>query len=215
MKKIVLLTLAILLCGTVFAQENDPVNTYLDSPNPTAFSPAISSLYQSITAGENLTRSKIYSLYLMNVETRRLVDELMVTADSLPAGERFSLANVLMGMEMLDQAVVLYEGLNEAYPTWSCPWRHKGEAYYKLGEYEAAAGALQEAINTNENHQDAYLWMAFALNELGEYSSALENLERALSMESEEEGGEDSVIPQEQIEALHRELVERLSGATQ
>ncbi len=212
MKKIVLLTLAILLCGIVFAQDNDPVSSYLDSPNPSAFTPAISSIYESISSGTNVTRSKIYSLYLMNVETRRLVDELMVTADSLPAGERFSLANVLLGMEMLDQAVALYEGLNEDYPTWSCPWRHKGEAYFKLGEFEAAAGALQEAINTNENHQDAYLWMAFALNELGEYAAALENLERALSMENTEEGGEDSAIPQEQIEALHRELLERQAG---
>lgn len=211
MKNLIIVLILSLSSVLIFAQGQNPVNAYLSNPGNAAFEAAVQSLCDGISEGENPSRSKIYLLYVLNIESERLIDELMVTVDSLAASDRFTIGNVLMGMEKLDQAVAVYDAINRDFPNWSCPWRHKGEAYYKMGEYEEAVVSLTQAIATNENHVDAYIWMAYALNELGMYEQALTNLERALSL-SPDDGGEhqDEEIPQEQIQALLQELRDRV-----
>jgi tetratricopeptide (TPR) repeat protein len=132
--------------------------------------------------------------------------ELISKADSLAAGERFTLANILLGKEDYANAIPLYDALNRDYPNWSCPWRHKGEAYFNQKNYEAAVTSLQQAIATNTEHYDAYVWMAFSLNELGRYQEALTNLETAMTLSPTEEESEDEVLSPEQIQTLYKEL---------
>jgi len=198
---------ALALC----AEATSPLDDYIDAPDAASFEEAISYLNETAAVPAQEVLSRIQKLYVLNLETERVIDGLLAEADSLPAGQRFSLGNVLMGMEKLDQAVALYDAINRDYPNWSCPWRHKGEAYYKMGEYEEAVAALTQAIATNRDHVDAYIWMAYALNELGQYAQALENLEHALSLDPDDGGEhEDEAIPDEQVQALLQELRQRL-----
>lgn len=208
MKNFVMIIALCLTALSLSASANGSLDDYLENPSPSSFEEAVSYLNANAATPENAVLSQIQMLYILNLESERLIDGLLAEADSLQAGQRFNLANVLLGMEKLDQAVALYDAINRDYPNWSCPWRHKGEAYYKMGEYEEAVAALTQAIATNVNHADAYIWMAYALNELGQYAQALENLEHGLSLSPED--SEDSAIPDQQIQALLQELRQRL-----
>ena len=208
MKNFVMIIALCLTALSLWAEAADPLEGYLASPGAESFGEAVDYLNTVAQSSDNEVLCRIQMLYIMNLESERLIDGLLAEADSLQAGQRFNLANVLLGMEKLDQAVALYDAINRDYPNWSCPWRHKGEAYYKMGEYEEAVAALTQAIATNVNHADAYIWMAYALNELGQYAQALENLEHGLSLSPEE--SEDGAIPDQQIQALLQELHQRL-----
>lgn len=208
MKNFVMIIALCLTALSLWAEAADPLEGYLASPGAESFGEAVDYLNTVAQSSDNEVLCRIQMLYIMNLESERLIDGLLAEADSLQAGQRFNLANVLLGMEKLDQAVALYDAINRDYPNWSCPWRHKGEAYYKMGEYEEAVAALTQAIATNVNHADAYIWMAYALNELGQYAQALENLEHGLSLSPED--SEDSAIPDQQIQALLQELRQRL-----
>lgn len=132
------------------------------------------------------------------------------TTETLSTGERFAKANDLLAKEEYKMAIEMYEGLNKDFPAWSCPWRHKGEAYYKLKNYPAATKALEEAIATNENHYDAYIWLAYSLSEQKMYKEALQNLEIAMKLSPEEEESKDEEISQEHLEKFYNELKQKL-----
>jgi len=128
--------------------------------------------------------------------------------DNLKPGERFALANLYLERDKYDDAISIYNLLNEATPKWSCPWRHKGEALYKSGNYDAAKKSLEMAIETNKEHYDAYLWYAKTLYELKDYKNALRALETAFDLTEELEDSEyDQVIPEEEINQLYQELL--------
>lgn len=211
MKNYVLIIVLCITALSLWAEAADPLEGYLASPGAQSFGEAVDYLNTVAENSDNEVLCRIQMLYIMNLESERLIDGLLAESDSLNASQRFNLGNVLMGMEKLDQAVAIYEAINRDYPNWSCPWRHKGEAYYKMGEYEEAAASLTQAIATNRDHVDAYIWMAYALNEMGQYAEALQNLEYALSLNPEDGGEhEDEEIADEQIQALLQELRERL-----
>ncbi len=81
-----------------------------------------------------------------------------------------------------------------------------GSAYYKLGEYEKAAGRLREAVRINPQHSRAYTTLGLALEEMGDWPGAREAYENAVAMAPDlpytqlardrlEAGGEDSSEP--------------------
>ena len=132
--------------------------------------------------------------------------------DNLKPGERFALANLYLEMDKYADAISIYNLLNEATPKWSCPWRHKGEALFKSGKYDAAKKSLEMAIETNKEHYDAYLWYAKTLYELKDYKNALSALETAFDLTKELEDSEyDQVIAEEDINQLYQELL-KLTG---
>jgi len=197
---------------TLWADENaaDPVKAYLESPDISGFQAAVAQLSTQLGNEDSDFRARLYLHHLCDLEARRMLDGLIADADSLAPGERFSLANYLLGKEDYQTAVQLYDAINEDLPNWSCPWRHKGEALYKLKDYQRAMTALEQAIATNQNHYDAYIWMARAQKELGLYPDALANLDRARKLNPGEEGHEDEEIPAEDIDKLYKELQELL-----
>ena len=197
---------------TLWADENaaDPVKAYLESPDISGFQAAVAQLSTQLGNEDSDFRARLYLHHLCDLEATRMLDDLIADADSLAPGERFSLANYLLGKEEYQAAVKLYDAINEDLPNWSCPWRHKGEALYKLEDYQRAMTALEQAIATNQNHYDAYIWMARAQKELGLYPDALANLDRARKLNPGEEGHEDEEIPAEDIDKLYKELQELL-----
>lgn len=205
--KIFSLTILLLcLAGAAFAHSETPLKDYYNNPDTDTYRNAVDKLSQSIAAGEGVYKAKVNLAYIADYEAQRLIDELLLSPDSLATGERFSLANMLLAREDFAQATKLYDALNKDFPQWSCPWRHKGEALYKQKDFSAAEQALQQAIATNLEHYDAYVWMAFTLNELGRYTEALQNLEKAMTLSPEAEESQDEVLSQEHIQQLYTEL---------
>ncbi len=122
---------------------------------------------------------------------------LAADLDSLTMMNKFQYANLLLALNRNDEAIPIYEDLNASAPAWSCPWRHKGEAFFKSSRLEEAEIALEKAIETRVEHYDAYVMMADVKNEMGKYKEALETLETGFTYL-----GEDIEDPAEEVNDL-------------
>lgn len=208
------LSLAILICMATFAYADaNPLYDYFNHPGEESFRLAVNSLCSAIAEGKNINANRINLAFISQMEASRLGESMQAVADSLAPGERFALANMLLAQEKYASAVELYNKINAETPNWSCPWRHKGEALYKLKNYKAAEKALQEAIATNEQHYDAYLWLAFTQYELKQYKKAWASLEKAKSLSPEAEESADEAISDTQLQELSAKLKKKLHKA--
>jgi len=207
MKKFTFIMLWLLIVVLYCAQES-PVTLYLQNQNLETYKQAVNYLIQIDKEGNSGMQAKLNLAYISNLESLRLMELAKADMDNLKPGERFALANLYLEMDKYDDAISIYNLLNEATPKWSCPWRHKGEALYKSGNYDAAKKSLEMAIETNKEHYDAYLWYAKTLYELKDYKNALRALETAFDLTEELEDSEyDQVIPEEEINQLYQELL--------
>ena len=207
MKKFTFIMLGLLIVVLYCAQES-PVTLYLQNQNLETYQQAVNYLIQIDKEGNSGMQAKLNLAYISNLESLRLMELAKADMDNLKPGERFALANLYLEMDKYDDAISIYNLLNETTPKWSCPWRHKGEALYKSGNYDAAKKSLEMAIETNKEHYDAYLWYAKTLYELKDYKNALRALETAFDLTEELEDSEyDQVIPEEEINQLYQELL--------
>ncbi len=207
MKKFTFIMLWLLIVVLYCAQES-PVTLYLQNQNLETYKQAVNYLIQIDKEGNSGMQAKLNLAYISNLESLRLMELAKADMDNLQPGERFALANLYLERDKYDDAISIYNLLNEATPKWSCPWRHKGEALYKSGNYDAAKKSLEMAIETNKEHYDAYLWYAKTLYELKDYKNALRALETAFDLTEELEDSEyDQVIPEEEINQLYQELL--------
>jgi len=207
MKKFTFIMLWLLIVVLYCAQES-PVTLYLQNQNLETYKQAVNYLIQIDKEGNSGMQAKLNLAYISNLESLRLMELAKADMDNLKPGERFALANLYLERDKYDDAISIYNLLNEATPKWSCPWRHKGEALYKSGNYDAAKKSLEMAIETNKEHYDAYLWYAKTLYELKDYKNALRALETAFDLTEELEDSEyDQVIPEEEINQLYQELL--------
>ena len=207
MKSFIMALTVLCFSTAIFAAEvSDPVSEYLNNPDHTKFGMAVESALDSLAMSSNPNLHKLKLAYITEQEVSILLSDLQSSKAELTTGELFSLANLYLGRSEYGDAIALYDSLNSAYPNWSCPWRHKGEAYYRLKKYNEASTALQQAITTNVNHYDAYIWLALTQKELGQYSAALKNLDKARELSPDAEQSEDKVLSQEQVQSLYQEL---------
>ena len=207
MKKFTFIMLWLLIVVLYCAQES-PVTLYLQNQNLETYQQAVNYLIQIDKENTSGMQAKLNLAYISNLESLRLMDLAKADMDNLQPGERFALANLYLERDKYDDAISIYNLLNETTPKWSCPWRHKGEALYKSGNYDAAKKSLEMAIETNKEHYDAYLWYAKTLYELKDYKNALRALETAFDLTEELEDSEyDQVIPEEEINQLYQELL--------
>jgi len=202
------MTLALsLLIGLAFAEEN-PIRGYLGDPNIKMFREAVNYLVEQDGGSEEDLKNQITLAFLANLEAKRIMELAVQRMEKLSAGERFSLGNLYLSRDDYAQSIKIYESLNKEFPKWSCPWRHKGEALYKMKDFKASAKALEMSIETNLEHVDAYIWYAFALNELKQYKKARTALEKAFELQGKEEEGShfDEELPEAKINALYDQL---------
>lgn len=154
--------------------------------------------------GDN--EGKILQSYLHWQELNRLLSELSSEQDSLSMSGKFQFANLLLEIGRYEESIEVYEVLNEASPKWACPWRHKGEALWKMDNLEEAETALKKSIEVRENHYDAYVMLAEVQKDGGKYDEALETLEKGLQYRAENpEYSED-----EEFEKNVQELLQEL-----
>lgn len=206
MKRFLLSVLFISLIFLLAAQSN-PVSDYFNAPDTHSFMSAYNYCAEMLAQDSTKVNLKIIMAILANAESQRIADTLSGEIDNLPAGNKFQYANLLLSQNKNEDAVKIYSQLNSAYPEWSCPWRHKGEAYYKLGKYKDAETALFKSIATNTSHYDAYVWMAKTQYQLKKYKEALKNLEHSFTLDPEEEDSPDEVISDVEIRKLYDDLL--------
>jgi len=206
MKRIYVLIIGLGLIGMLFAS-GEAANRYLKNPSIDSFSTAIQQISADYQKDPGNNESQLYLAYIANQEAKRLLDDSMSKLDSLNLGELFFLGNLLLSMDKYPDAVSVYDRINVKNPKWSCPWRHKGEALYKAKDFQAAATSLEKAIETKEDHYDAYVWYAKTLYELKRYQEARTALEKALTLDAEEEDSHfDEVLGEDELQTLYRNL---------
>ena len=179
MKKL-LIVLFIVLVTMCFAKHDDyaEFNEYQENPTYENFLKAAGGYQEQVdsTYTANIMLAYLYSMQ-MNNEIKVLGDNL----DSLTTRTKFSYANLLLELGRLDESIAIYDKLNEDVPKWSCPWRHKGEALLKQQDYIGAEVATLKAIETREDHFDAYVQLAQIQKEMKKYEEALKSLNKGLS----------------------------------
>lgn len=203
MKKRGLITLAVcvlFVTPLLWAEDGEDAmalfRQYSENPTPDHFMQAWKTFSTMIEKDPGNTQARLLASYLMMSEVHRNLD-WFAEQDSLDLRTRFQYANILLELGQNKEAVKHYAILNEAAPKWSCPWRHKGEALYKLHEYDDAEKALDQAIETRKEHYDAYVWLAKVQLAAGKHGQALETLETGLTYK-----GKDIEDPEEEVASV-------------
>ena len=93
---------------------------------------------------------------------------------------RCSLANSLLRLGKLDEAIIEYKKCIETSPT-SEYWNNLGKALLNAGKYDEATEAFNQVIAKNR-WPDAYYHLALALRSSGKIEEALEKLDEALKI---------------------------------
>ncbi|RLC52626.1 MAG: hypothetical protein DRH79_04660 [Candidatus Cloacimonadota bacterium] len=149
--------------------------------------------YQKLIGTEDTEMAQIALANLHMMAMNNVIDEMKNDLDSLSLGSKFQLANLLLENHRFNESIEIYEVINSTSPKWSCPWRHKGEALYELNMFEEAEMATLKAIETREDHYDAYIQLAEIQMRLGKYETALETLEKGSKyVDADIEGEVDS-----------------------
>jgi len=198
MKKLLVLSLILILTfgATASAKEKSTFRIYLDDKTSENFMKAFED-YEGQRADTMNYQATIVLAYLNLLELEKNLDILGDNIDDLKSKHKFQYGNILLELGRYDEAIEIYEMCNKDTPKWSCPWRHRGEAYWKKGDYGMAVMALEKSIETRETHYDAYVMLAEVLRDMGKYEKALETLELGLTYY-----GKDIEDPEEEVNTL-------------
>ena len=191
------ISLPFTLCFAETPPESNHFQDYFADPSFSTFEKAFESYSTQLSENAEDNNSRMMLSYLYMLEIERMLGEFETRIDSLAPNIKFQYANLLLGIGKYEECIEIYEGLNIEYPDWSCPWRHKGEAYFKSDELEQAEIALKRAIETRVEHYDAYVMLAEVKEEMGNYTDALATLETGFSYK-----GKDIEDPDEEITDL-------------
>jgi len=177
------------------SKELNPFQKYIADPSITTFTQAIEFYHSDLDGDSKNDNHRIILSYLYQMEMDRMIEQIDVFADSIAPNIQFNYANLMLELRRFDKAIQVYDTLNVKYPAWSCPWRHKGEAYFKSGDLEKAEKALEQAIETRNEHYDAYVMLAEVQEAMGKNEEALKTLETGFTYL-----GKDIEDPEEEVE---------------
>ncbi|MBP7460413.1 MAG: hypothetical protein KBA26_03915 [Candidatus Delongbacteria bacterium] len=188
-------------------EEFKEYKAYKAAPSSPTFNTAMNYYQQKTTVQPQDYSAWIMQAYLCNLEMERVIELLQTNLDSLNSKTKFSLANLLLSLKEYDKSIAIYDNLNQTTPKWSCPWRHKGEAYMEKGNLVESEKALQQAIVTRITHYDAYIMLAEVQKRMGKYQEAMKTFETGLSYKFKDiEDPEEEVNPINEL-FLHLELL--------
>lgn len=206
MKRLIALTLAMLVvaAGMAMAQEKEkaeekppsPLKVYMNDRSTGKFLEALKS-YEAARADSLDMQATIMISYLHLFELERNLEMLEDHAADLSNMNKFQYANILLDIGDYEEAIALYEQLNENTPKWSCPWRHRGEAFWKLKQYDEAVASLEKAIETRETHFDAYMMLAQVLHDMEEYERAYDVMKKGMAFY-----GKDIEDPEKEVDMV-------------
>lgn len=190
MKKVIFMLICILAVGLLLGDSQAILNAYFNEPSVANIKAVLDEAHQS----KNVTVSNLNLLLVHSTEMNRALTALEKVANDLQPSQRFQLANTYLSLGRNQEALAHYDFLNENFASWSCPWRHKGEAYYYLEDWKQAEKALEKAIETRVEHYDAYLWLARTQLKLKKNKTAMKTFETGLSYK-----GKDIEDPEEEF----------------
>lgn len=190
MKKVLSLFICLLALGTIYGEDKDLLGNYYKDSSLENIEAILEDANQSLDNNQ----ANLNLLLVHYNEMNKAINRLEINADSLQPAQRFQLANTYLSLGKTEQAIAHYGVLNENFADWSCPWRHKGEAYYNLGDWENAETALNMAIETRIEHYDAYVWLAKVQLKLNKNKEALKTFETAMYYK-----GKDVEEPEEEV----------------
>ncbi|MBW6516256.1 MAG: hypothetical protein K0B81_06545 [Candidatus Cloacimonetes bacterium] len=147
--------------------------------------------------------------YIHYLELNKYIMFLHDNIDSLALGTKFQFANLLLSLNQYEQSIEIYSIINDDAPQWSCPWRHKGEAYFYADNLKEAEIALRNAIETRIEHYDAYVWLALVQKKMERYTDALETLKIGLSYYGKDIEDPDVELDSLDVKFLLLELYEK------
>jgi tetratricopeptide (TPR) repeat protein len=184
MKRLLVFALAVMILasGAAMTEEKKPSSfrIYLDDKTRDNFLNAFDE-YEAKRADTLDIDATIVISYLHLLELARNLEMLEENAADLSNMNKFQYANILLELKDYDEAIGLYKQLNDQTPKWSCPWRHRGEAHWKKKEYDDAVMCLEKAIETREEHFDAYTMLAEVFSEMEQYDKAFAVMEKGMT----------------------------------
>ncbi len=190
MKKVLCLIICMLTIAFVFGDSNELLKSYFDESNLENIKAILDDANQS----KDVASANMNLLLVHFSEMSKAINKLEENSENLQAGQRFQLANIYLALGKYNEAITHYNILNKNFADWSCPWRHKGEAYFNLEKWKEAESALEKAIETRVEHYDAYLWLARTQLKLKKNKAALKTFETAMSYK-----GKDIEDPEEEF----------------
>lgn len=210
MKRILIsLFIIALAAGSLNAQEaKSPFSVYLGERTSENFLKAFND-YESQRADTMNYGATLILAWLQMMEMERNLEILEAAVDKLPPKNQFSYANLLLGLEKYDKAIDIYKKLNESSPKWSCPWRHRGQAHWKMKQYDEAVKCLETAIQTRETHYDAYVMLAEVQREMGLNAEALATLEKGLPYAGKDIEDSSEEVAEIDVQMLYLDLLQK------
>ena len=210
MKKFMIFCIIVVIGISLFAEnhdihpsgEIDPFNTFRNDQTKENFFAAVDHFSQPENS-DNLMLAYLYYIQLENT-----LKDMETDLPEMNNRTKFQYANLLLTLNRFDESIKVYDQLNEEVPDWSCPWRHKGEAYFKAGDLVQAEIALKKSIETRIEHFDAYVMLAEVQKEAGNYKEALETLETGLTYKGKDIEDPEEEVDMDELEILHQELIE-------
>ena len=209
MKKLVLIIIVI-ASSLLFAEDDmlKEFNKYQENPTYENFITASNYFEGILKEDATNSQARLFVIYLHEMRMNSNMEYLSNNIENIDMKTKFQYANLLLELGQFENSIEIYNVLNENVPKWSCPWRHKGEAYYKSGDMTGAEVAFLKAIETRKEHYDAYVWLAKAQKELGKYKEALASLETGLSYKGKDIEDSEEEVATSEVDALHKELKE-------
>ncbi len=183
MKKI--LIILIVLVGLNISAEEISLHNYVQNQTEENFLKVFNFYSQKIKSNPQDYDSIISLATLTQFAANHYANQIESKVDSLGMREKFLFANFLLQQRKFQNAIKIYDDLNKTAPKWSCPWRHKGEAYFGMEDYANAEKALFKAIEVKKNHFDAYILLAQVQEKMKKYPEALKTLETGLTYQAQ------------------------------
>lgn len=212
MKIRIVVTAVLIMVLTVnivnISADRGPFKTYMKDKSTENFILAFREYETAVDESEDVSAA-IYLAYMHRFEIEEKLEILGEKLESLGNGQKFQYANLLLEMNRFDESVEIYGDLNKKAPQWSCPWRHKGEAYWRMGKLDKAVESLEKAIETRETHYDAYVMLAEVLNESGDYQRALQVLEKGLNYYGKDVEDPEREVDSVDVQFLYLELLKK------
>jgi tetratricopeptide (TPR) repeat protein len=214
MKKLFALALVLcLMAPALAAQEQEkkeptPFQVYSKDQTPENFIGAYNAYTAQMKDTANYAATAMLA-YLNYYELEKNLDLLKANMGSLKNMQKFQYGNLLLELDRNEDAIAVYNVLNEASPKWSCPWRHKGQAYFKLKNYPEAEKALLMAIETRKEHYDAYIWLAEVYRASGDYEKGLKAIKDGMEQYGKDIEDPEKEYSSAEVAFLHLDLLKK------
>ena len=210
MKKNILTIILLALCVALFSQIN-PREVFLDyykDPTPENFLVAYNYFITAAQEDSFPDRAILYLMSIHKMESDNHLDYLLANINNYRVGMKYQIANTLMSQRQFEKAIEVYEQVNTSAPDWFRPWRRKGEAYFRIKEYDKAEAALKKSIEIRSSHYDGYLMLSEVYLLQKKNKLALENIKKAYEVRGSDPEDREEAYTDEETDFLYLKILQ-------